>query len=160
MNADPQYQPVLFRYVENNTDFFAQDPEDAFIMERDIVHDYTPMVIMELIQLSAVHDKIICENDIDIDSIFQFVTHAVMITNNASWDGFISLYENAIRGRDISEDEKDRLIEKVNAVWGKGKPENPRGANPYGITQLSRDDYPMFKKIVDAVAEHFGITGE
>jgi len=38
-------------------------------------------------------------------------------------DYFISCYENEILSRDISEDEKEKLIRKVNEVWGKGKPE-------------------------------------
>jgi len=33
-----------------NTDFFAQDPTEAMQRESDIVYDFTPMVIMDLIQ--------------------------------------------------------------------------------------------------------------
>lgn len=157
-NADSQFQPGLSRYVENMPDFFAQDPEDAMQRELEIVHDYTPMVIMDLIQLSAKHEKIICENDIDFDSIVQVVTHAVVISNDRSLDDFINQYEYEIRHRDISEDEKKRLIRKVNAVWGKGKPDNPRGANPYGLKQIIWDDSSTVEQIADEIAEYYGMS--
>ncbi len=152
-NADPQFQPGL---SENIPDFFAQDPEDAMQRERGIVHDFTPMVIMDLIQLSAKHEKIICENDIDIDSIIQIVTYAVVISNNRPLDDFIDRYKNEIRRRDISEDEKERLIRKLNAVWGKGKPESPRGTNPYGVKQIFLDDNSTVEQTADIIAEYFG----
>lgn len=156
-NADPQFQPGLCRLVENMPDFFAQDPEDAMQREREIVHDFTPMVIMDLIQLTAKHERVICENDIDIDNIIQIVTHAVMISNNRPLDDFIDQYENEIRRRDISEDEKEKLIRKVNAVWGKGKPENPRETTQYGVKQIIRDDNSTVEQIADMAAEHFGL---
>jgi len=155
-NADPQFQPGLSRFVENMPDFFTQDPEDAMQRERGIVHDFTPMVIMDLIQLSAKHEKIICENDIDIDSIIQIVTHAVVISNDRPLDDFIDRYKNDIRCRDISEDEKERLILKVNAVWGKGKPESPRETNQYGVKQFFLDDNSTVEQTADIVAEYLG----
>lgn len=155
-NADPKFQPGLCRNVP---DFWAQDPEDALKREREIVHDYTPMVIMDLIQLTAKYEKVICENDIDIDSILQIVTNAVQIINHETWDDFIGRYENEIRRRELSEEEKERLIHKVNAVWGKGKPENPRVATQNGIKQIIWDDNSTIEQTVDVVAEYFGLSG-
>ena len=139
-------------------DFFALNPEDAMLREIGVVHDYTPMVIMDLIQLTAIHEKVICENDIDIDSIIHIVTNAVIISNDKSWDDFITGYEHSIRGRDISEDEKEILIRRVDAVWGKGKPENPRETTKYGIRQVIRDDNSTLDEIADMVAECFGLS--
>ena len=48
-NADPQFQPGLSNFVADIPDFFAQDPTEAMQKESDIVHDFTPMVIMDLI---------------------------------------------------------------------------------------------------------------
>lgn len=157
-NADPKFQPGLSQFVENMPDFFAQDPEDAMRRERGIVHDYTPMVIMDLIQLSATHEKVICENDIDIDSIIQIVTHAVMISSNRSLDNFINRYKSEIQHRDISDAEKEGLICKLNTVWGEGKPESPRGTNPYGVKQIFFDDNLAVEQIADRVAEYFGLS--
>ncbi|MCL2461337.1 MAG: MerR family transcriptional regulator [Defluviitaleaceae bacterium] len=156
-NADPRFQPGLCRFEENMPDFFALDPEDAMRYEREVVHDYTPMVIMDLIQLSANHEKVICENDIDIDSIIQVITHAVMISNDRGWDDFIGEYENAIRRRDISSGEKEELIRKLNAAWGKGKPESPRGATRYGIKQIFLNEHSTVGQTADMVAEYFGL---
>jgi Fe-S cluster assembly scaffold protein SufB len=112
---------------------------------------------MDLIQLSAKHEKIICENDIDIDSIIQFVTHAVKISNYRTWDDFFDRYENEIRRRDISEDEKERLIRKVNAEREKAKREIPRETIQYGVKQIIWDDTSTVEQTVDVIAEYFGL---
>jgi DNA-binding transcriptional MerR regulator len=157
-NADPRFQPGLCRIVENMPDFFAQDPEAAMQRELEIVHDFTPMVIMDLILLTAKHEKVICENDIDIDSIIQIVTHAVIVSNNRPLDDFIERYENDIRSRNISEDEKERLIGKVNAVWGKGKPDSPREMNQYGVKQVYVDNNSTVGHTADIIAEYFELA--
>ena len=159
-NADPKFQPGLFRFEMNHENYFAQDPEDAWQGERAIVRDYTPMVIMDLIQLTANHEKVICENAIDIDSIIPFVTHAVMITNSKPLDDFINRYKDEIRCLDISEDEKERLIRKVDAVWGDGTPGYPREAaqlQEYGVKQIILDDNTTVEQTADIVAEYFGL---
>ena len=157
-NADPKFQPGLFRFEMNQENYFAQDPEDAMQREREIVRDYTPMVIMDLIQLTAQHEKIICENAIDIDSIIPFVTHAVMITDNKTLESFIDMYKNEIRRCDISEDEKARLSRKVDAVWGSGTPGHPREVAQYGVKQIIWDDDSTVEQTADMVAEYFGLS--
>jgi len=161
-NADPKFQPELSRDVP---DFFSLDPEDAMRRESGVVHDFTPMVIMDLIQLAAKHDGIICENAIDIDSIAPFITHAVDISSvtgdgniDKGLDNFIDQYENAIRSRDISDDEKESLIHKLHVTWRAGKPENPRGTNPYGVKQITWDDHSTVERTADEIAEYFGLT--
>jgi DNA-binding transcriptional MerR regulator len=156
-NADPQFQPGLCLYEENIPNYFERDPEVTRQKERDVVHDYTPMVIMDLIQLSATHEKVICENDIDIESIRQIATHVVTISDDGCWDWFLKGYENAIRQRDISEDEKERLVRKLNAAWGEGKPENPRGTMQYGVKQIFCDDHSAVEQTADEIAEYFGL---
>ena len=154
-NADSQFQPELSRDVP---DFFALDPEDALQRELGVVHDYTPMVIMDLIQLAAKHEKVICENDIDIESISQIATHVVTISDHGCWDWFLGGYENAIRQRDISEDEKEILIRKLNAAWGEGKPENPRGTMQHGVKQIFCDENSTVEQTADMVAEYFELS--
>jgi len=153
-DADPQFQPGLCRNVP---DYFAQDPEDAAAWEREIAHDFTPMAIMDLIQLTASHEKIICENVIDIDSIIPFVTHAVVITNYKASDEFCERYVNEIRRRDIPEDEKQRLVSKADAIWRKGKRETPPETATYGIKQFVWDDESTVEQTADMVAEYFGL---
>jgi len=154
-NADPKFQPGLCRDVPN---YFAQDPEDAMLWEREIIHDFTPMVIMDLIRLTANHEKVICENDIDIDSIIQFATHAVKIANYKDWDDFYDKYENEIRRRDILEEEQERLICKVNALRGKAKREISRETKQYGVKQIIWDDNSTVERTSDIIAEYFGLS--
>jgi len=156
-NADPQFQPGLSRFVENMPDFFSQDPIDAMQRESDIVHDFTPMVIMDLIQLTAKHEKIICENDIDIESIIHYVTHAVTIYNEGAINGFIEQYKNQIHSRDISEDEKDRLIRSISPAVDKSKREILRVAKRYGVKQIVWDDNSSVEQTVKEIAEYFGL---
>ena len=151
-NADPRFQPQLSRDVP---DFFALDPEDALRKETGTVREYTPMVVMDLIQLSAKHEKIICENAIDVDSIMPIVTHAVEIADTRpsnGWDDFIARYENAIRGRDISGDEKERLIRKLHAVW-----KNDRNATQSAAKQIFWDEHSTVEQTANEIAEYFGL---
>jgi len=156
-NADIKFQPDLAHFAEDMPDFFALDPADAMRLERGVVRDFTPMVITDLIQLSAAHETIICENDMDIDSIIHIVTNAVIVSDNRSWSDFIAHYEEEIRRRDISAAEKERLICKVNDVWGGGKPENPRGTNPYGVKQIFTNEQSTVEQTADAIADYFGM---
>jgi len=117
-----------------------------------------PMVIMDLIQLTAKHEKVICENDIDIDSIIPFITHAVKISNDKTWDNFYDRYESEIRCRDISEDEKEKLIQKVNAQRAKTKREISRKTTQYGIKQIIWGDHSTVEQTADEIADYFGLS--
>lgn len=155
-NADPRFQPGLFCFEANMEDFFAQDPEDAMRREGDIVHDFTPMVIMDLVRLTALHEKVICENDIDITGIIQCVTHAVRISNSAPPDDFFNEFEKNIRLRDISEDEKERLIRTIRPAFWKVKGKNPNETVHNGVREIIRDDNLTVEQTADMVAEYFG----
>ncbi|MCL2360832.1 MAG: hypothetical protein FWC73_03335 [Defluviitaleaceae bacterium] len=154
-DADPQFQPGLCRNVPG---YFAQDPEDAAMWEREIAHDFTPMAIMDLIQLTGNHEKIIYENVIDIDSIIPFVTYGVVVSNYKASDDFCERYENEIHLRDISEEEKDKLVRKANMVWGKGKRATPRETTQYGVKQIIWDDKSTVEKTADMIAAYFGLS--
>ena len=126
--------------------------------ERAIVRDYTPMVLMDLIQLTAIHEKVICENAIDIESIAPFVTHAVKIINHKSIDGFYDMYESESRRRDISADERERLIGRVNIMREKIKREASQEAELYGIKQIFWDENSTIERTTNVIAQHFGLS--
>jgi DNA-binding transcriptional MerR regulator len=157
-NSDPRYQPELCREV---ADFFSLDPEDALRRELAVRYDFTPMVIMDLIRLTAIHDKVICENDIDIDSVIHLITNSVTITNRKNdaeaYDGFLDRYEIAIRSRDISEDEKEGLVRKLRTVWKRDESERPRETTQYGIRQIIRDENWTVGQTAEIVADFFGL---
>ena len=163
-NADPQFQPGLCRNVP---DVWALDPEDAGQWESEIVHDFTPMVIADLIQLAALHEGVICEGDIDIDDIIQIVTHAVTISNYGSpYDFFDRPGQcnmlDEIRSRHIPDDEKEKLINNAYRIVGGGnvndkKPKRdiPRETIKYGVKQIIRDDNSTVESTADMIAEYF-----
>ncbi|MGF7141689.1 DNA-binding transcriptional MerR regulator [Anaerotaenia torta] len=153
-NADPKFQPGLCRSIP---DFWAQDPEDAMQWEHEVVRDFTPMVIMDLIQLTAKYDKVICENDIDIESILPYVTNAVRISNDRAADEFCNRYAEEIRSRDISEKDKERLVGTVNAAFEKVKGEIPGETTQYGVKHIIWDDNSTVEQAVDMIAEYFGL---
>ena len=153
-NADPKFQPALCRIVP---DYWALDPEDSAQWEIDIVRDFTPMVIMDLIQLTAKHEKVICESDIDIDSIIHYVTHAVTISDYSAASEFWDNQRDEIRSRDIAEEEKEKLMRNLNARAGEPKREIPYEAVRYGVKQVIQDDYSTVAQLADAVAAYFGL---
>ena len=156
-NADPKFQPGMFRPEMDYENYFAQDPEDAMRGERAIARDFTPMVIMDLIQLTAVHEKVICENTIDIDSIIPFVTHAVNISNVKAAVAFYDRYESEVRRLDISEEERAKLIRKIEIMREKAKHGIPYETAQYGIKQIAWDDDSTVGQTADIVAEYFGL---
>jgi len=115
---------------------------------------------MDLIQLTANHEKIICENAIHVNSIIQFVTHGVNISNNASLDAFYDRYEHEICCRNIPKDEKERLIRKVNKIREKAKGEGgivSQETARYGVKQVVWDDKSTVEQTADLIAGYFGL---
>ena len=165
-NADPKYQPGLCRDVP---DVWALEPEDASQWEGEIVRDFTPMVIADLIQLSVLHEGVICEGDIYIDAVIPLITHAVTISNyGVPYDFFDRPGQrnmlDEIRNRDISEEEKEKLIKNAYRIVGGGeksdlnpKREIPRETTQYGVKQIIRDDNSTVEQTADLIAKYFGL---
>lgn len=166
-NADPQLQPALCLDVP---DYWALDPKEAQQWEADIVREFTPMVIADLIQLAAQYNGVICEGDIDVDTIIPIATNTVVITNNGSSYDFFDRPEqrhmlDAIRNRtDITDEEKERRlcnaysITKGNIDTHKQPVYNiPRETLLYGVKQIVRDDNTTIEQTAAMVAKYFGL---
>ena len=149
-NADPQFQPALCRDVP---DYWALDPNDSAQWEGEIVHDFTPMVIVDLIHLSAHYDGVICEGDIDIDTIINIVTHAVTISNYGTPGDFFDrpdqrhMLDDILNRPNLSDKEKEELVCNAYKIVGdnpnlitKPKQENPRETEKFGVKEIIRDD--------------------
>jgi hypothetical protein len=147
-NADPKFQPGLSRSV---ADFFAQEPLAAMDWEHETVRDFTPMVIMDLIQLTATHGKVICENDIDVESIIPVATHAVQISNVSGEEEFYQRYEDEIRRRDIPDRERNKLLRQIQELREKVKYDAAR----YGVKEIVVDGNSTVEQIADLIAEYF-----
>jgi len=166
-NADLKFQPALCRDVP---DIWVLDPEDALHWESEIVHDFTPMVIADLIQLAAQYNGVICEGDIDIDDIIQIVTHVVTISNyGSSYDFFNrpgqrNMLEDIRNRSDISDEEKEERIQNAYKIVGGGKVDKkdgnheiPRETIQYGVKQIIRDDNTTVEQTTKMIAKYFGL---
>lgn len=77
----PEEQPPEEQIPEEQTpeEQTPEEPEDIRQREKEVLRDFTPMVVSELIELSRIYDKILCEGELDVDSIVPIATHIVMI---------------------------------------------------------------------------------
>lgn len=153
-NAVPEFQPAMCREVD---DYWSLPAEEALEWEKDIVREFTPMVIADIIGLSVLHEKIICEGDIDASSISGIYTNAVFISYNGKGFDFFSRPEQAkmldeIKNRNITPEEKEKLIKNAYDIVN--------GANkkpiPEGIKIIARDDSTEPEQTAEKIAEYFG----
>lgn len=159
-NADPAVQPKLCTFTENGRGFQTLPPDVVMQGERQMVHEFTPFVIMDLIQLAVQYEGVICENDIDIENILQIVTHAARFSYNSSYsdEGFYDWYQEITRCRsDISEDEKERYIRGVKSAIEDVKGEIPGETTQYGVKHILWDEHSTVEQTADELAEYFGL---
>ena len=165
-NAHPDYQPAMCRNVP---DFWALEKDDALQWEADIVREMTPMIIADLIQLSAQHKGIICEGDIDIDGIISVVTNAVTISNHGKDYDFFDRPEQKhmlddIKNRtDIDENEKQRLIDNAYHILsgdGSNKYDTSRETELYKVKQIIRDDSTTVNDVVRMIEEYWRLEDD
>ena len=157
-SAAPAFQPAMCRDVP---DYWALDPEDARQWEKDIVREFTPMVVADLIALAAKYDRVICEGDIDIDSVIPVVTNAVTISNcGPAYDFFDRPDQremlDSIRNRtDLNDEEKAARIQNAYAIVGDGTTDIPRETQRYGVKQVIRGETSTVEETAGLVAEYF-----
>lgn len=158
-NADSKYQPALCREV---LDYWALEPEDARQWEADIVREFTPMVVADLLQLVAQHKYVICEGDIDIDLVIPVVSHAVTLSNSGEAYDFFDrpeqrqMLEKILDRTDLTEEERHQRVENAySIVSGKG-PDVPRETSFYGVKQIFWGNGSTVQETVEQVAEYFG----
>jgi len=164
-NADPLLQPGLCRKVP---DIWALSPQEAAQWEGEIVREFTPMVIADLLLLAAKHDAVICEGDIDIDCVMPVVTHAVTISNYGTPEDFFDRPQSRhmleeIRSRNISDEEKEALLRNAYEIVGgnptgkKATQTTPRETLQYGVKQIIRNDLSTAEATADMIAAYFGL---
>ena len=159
-SADPDYQPALCRNVP---DYWALDPEDAKQWERDIVREFTPMVVADLLALAPQNQYVICEGDIDIDQIMLVASHVVTISNYGSAYDFFDRPDQQVMLREIqerpglSDADRERLIENAYAIAGQTSSHTiPYETNKYGVKQIIRYDDTTIEETANTVAAFFG----
>ena len=159
-NADPTYQPALCRNIH---DYWALKPADANAWEGDIVHDFTPMVVADLLELAGRHERGICEGHLDIDVVMPIVTHCVAISYNGSVkrDFFDRsdhrhILEN-IRGRnDLTAAEKDYRVRNAYEICAVEHPQSPGNSiEQYGIPHIVTDETTTVEEMAGRIADVF-----
>lgn len=163
-SADPEFQPALCRQVP---DYWALDPADAQQWEKDIVREFTPMVIADLLVLAAQHPRVICEGDIDMDLVVPVATHMVTISNHgAAYDFFDRPDQRQMRDAillrpDLTDAEKAARLENAYAIVGNpATPEIPDETQRYGVPQIIRYDCSTVAETAAQAAKLFGFEIE
>ena len=158
-SADPAFQPALCRDVP---DYWALDPEDAKQWEKDIVREFTPMVVSDLLALAPQHKCIICEGDIDIDQIVPIATHAVTISNYGNAYDFFArpdqqgMLDGILNRADLSDSEKaERVKNAYDIVGNNTTPEIPYETQKYGIKQIIRYESSTIEETTNLIAAYF-----
>ena len=122
--ADPMYQPAMCRDVP---DYFALDKDDAHNWECNIVKEFTPMIIIDLIYLSSQYDVVICEGDINLELIIDSIVkdNMVYIKHIGKTGDFFDrpeqrhMLDSIINDNSLSEEEKKLKIEKMYDIVGR-----------------------------------------
>lgn len=122
--ADPKYQLAMCRNVP---DYFALDKDDAHNWECNIVKEFTPMIIIDLIYLSSQYDVVICEGDINLELIIDSIVkdNMVYIKHIGKTGDFFDrpeqrhMLDSIINDNSLSEEEKKLKIEKMYDIVGR-----------------------------------------
>lgn len=161
-NAAPDAQPALCREVP---DYWALDPEDARQWEKDIVREFTPMALMDLIVLSGRYDCVLCEGDLDIAQVAPVATHAVMLYNCGETYDFFErpeqkrMLEDILNRPDLTEEEKAQRVKNAYEVAGGVQAGIPKEVGWYGLAGIAWDRQTPVEVTVEKVAEYFGLRG-
>lgn len=105
-----------------------ETPEDARQAEQELLREFTPMVVSELIALSAIYGKVLCEGELDFGSLLPIATHIVMIS-----DG-----EDESNPSDCTDEEQ--MLEEL------------------GAKQIIRGEEMTVDEIAEEVAKYFGFA--
>lgn len=166
-SANPVDQPYMCRDFEKEygVKSFWELPKEV-IAEREthFVAEMTPMMVAELIQLSSLHKVIICEGDIDYCAIAPVATHAVHLCNQStSFDWFDrpdheKIRDTVARRTDLSDEEKQRVIEKAYECVTPAELSTPDWVTELGIKNIIWNDHTSIDTTAAEVAEYFGFA--
>ena len=166
-SANPVDQPYMCRDFEKEygVKSFWELPKEV-IAEREthFVAEMTPMMVAELIQLSSLHKVIICEGDIDYCAIAPVATNMVHLCNQStSFDWFDrpdheNIRDTVARRTDLSDEEKQRVIEKAYECVTPAELSAPDWVTELGIKNIIWNDHTSIDTTATEVAEYFGFA--
>ena len=165
--ANPVDQPYMCRdfLKEYGVKSFWELPKEV-IAEREMhfLEEMTPMMVAELIQLSALHKFIICEGDIDYCAIAKVGTNMVHLSNQGtSFDWFNRPDHEDIRTTiakrtDLNEEEKQRIIDNAYESVASNESNAPNWVTDLGIKNIIWNDHTSIETTATEVAEYFGFS--
>ncbi len=165
--ANPVDQPYMCRdfQKEYGVKSFWELPKEVIEeYEKHFVAEMTPMMVAELIQLSALHKVIICEGDIDYCAIAPIAAHTVRLCNQStSFDLFNRPDHEDIRaviyGRtDLSEEKKQLVIQNAYESVAANEGMIPDWVVDLGIKNIVWNDHTGIDTTALEVAAYFGLN--
>lgn len=166
-SANPVDQPYMCRDFEKEygvKSFWELPKEIIAERETHFVAEMTPMMVAELIQLSSLHKVIICEGDIDYCAIAPVATNMVHLCNQStSFDWFDrpdheNIRDTVARRTDLSDEEKQRVIEKAYECVTPAELSAPDWVTELGIKNIIWNDHTSIDTTAAEVAEYFGFA--
>ncbi len=164
--AMPEEQPYMCRDFEAEygvKNFWLLPPEVILEREEKFLSEMTPMIIADLIELSAAHEIIICEGDIDYEAVAPIATHMVYLCNLGSKFDFFNRpdhdsLEEICKQPDLTDSEKELLKANARYVVSKNEGVVPAWVIKHGVKNLVWDDTIMVKETAQEVAEYFRLN--
>ena len=163
--ADSLYQPAMCRDVP---DYFALDKDDAHNLECNIVKEFTPMILIDLIYLSSQYDVVICEGDINLELIIDAIVkeNMVYIKHIGKCSDFFDrpnqhhMIDSVLNDETLSEEEKKIKIDKMYDIVGRPTEEIKEDSIPdviknNNIKVIVRYDDNTVEENTNKVLEYF-----
>lgn len=165
--ANHSDQPYMCRdyYKEYGVRTFWELPKEVIAdREKHFVEEMTPMIIAELIQLSAVHKIIICEGDIDYSAVAPVATHIVHLCNQSTtFDWFNrpdheNIRDTVAKRTGLSDEEKQCIIDHAYECVTPEESSTTDWVAELGIKNIIWNDHTSIDTTAPEVAEYFGFT--
>ncbi len=163
--ACPENQPCMCRdfVKEYGVKSFWELPREVIkYREEHFLREVTPMIVADLIAVSAQYDTVICEGDIDYEGIISAAEHFVWLNNcGTKFDWFDrpdheNIVEITSKRTDLTDEEKAAVIQNAyNSVSG-NEGVVPRWVTENGVKVIPWDDSATAEETAAKVAEYFG----
>ena len=162
--ANPSDQPYMCRdyYREYGVKTFWELPKEVIAeREKHFVEEMTPMMIAELIQLSAVHKVIISEGDIDYSAVAPIATHVVHLCNQSTtfdWFDRPDHEDTVAKITDLSDEEKQLIIDHAYECVTPDESNTTDWVAELGIKNIIWNDHTSIDTTATEVADYFGFV--
>ena len=165
--ASPQYQPYMcldYQKQYGVRSLWELPKEIIREREQNFVKEMTPMILLDLIELSVQHDVILCEGDIDYRVVLPLAVHTVYLCNRSTTFDWFARPDHediskTIRKRtDLSEEEKQTIIENARNTVAKNEGVLPEWVLEFDVKSVIWDDTTSVEQTAAEVGAYFGFS--